>query len=606
MFLARNSSLGLRGGRLDSNLETKDQQAAGVLAVVPALQTSPTQVECVSPSTPAREPLVTLRLTTNGQDLSGTFLSFRYTLPMVVHELRPASGPSTGGTTVQVIGSRFEQGHGLSCLFGRQQVAASFISTSVLACRAPAAAIGGVPVSVSHNGFDFVPSAADAPRYTYVEPFAVRSIHPSFGPVEGGTRVTVRGGGFASASMNSSVTCRFGDSIVEGIVLSDSELECNAPASPNLNRLGGGGLGSMAVAVSFNGRDFTETMLQYRYVPSVVVLTVFPRIMVEGVGSRMRIRGDGFIESSLLECRFEHTVAAGSSVPAVGNSTAPARFISPQEVSCDAPGVPQGVLRVRVSNNGRDNAAVTDSAAAVSVVPQLTLAASPTAGSVFGGTHVQLRVSGFPAALETRAYCVFDRIRVAALALQQEPLHAAQAAGGSPAPPPAYTLECIAPAAGRPGFVDLRTFAGGADPDLAPYEDDAAVPLGSVQFEYTSEPVLHNASSGVVFASTGGNTLVVHGQDLLPASVAHSGQNMASRFDGDLASMGLYPSCRFHGAAWNSDPVDAPTAAATFINQSAIRCTVPGGLEPGRVTLQYSMTGQASGYTQAGLALQVI
>ena len=499
---------------------------------------------------------------------------------------------------MRVVGASFEHGFALSCMFGRQVVPASFVNSSILACTTPSTSEGPVPVAVSHNGVDFTPAENEAPTFQFVKPFSVYELHPSFGPVEGGTRITVRGEGFeaSSASSASGAACRFGTMSVPALVISDSELECSTPPSSSMNALGGGGLGPTAFAVSFNLRDFSQTVLQYRYVPRVLVVGVAPSVLVEGSSSRLRVVGDGFIESSLLRCLFQHNTGSESNAPASGNFSSPARFVSRQEVTCDAPAVSQGYLSVDVTNNGRGNIGTAGAARSVVVVAQMTLASSPAAGSVFGGTRVQLRVSGFPAALDTHAYCKFGPVRVAALALQREPLGVGSVTNDPRrSSNPAYVIECIAPAGSAPGVVDLLAFAGvgsaaGSNSDLGSNE----TAFGKSTFEYTQEPVLAQVSDTVVYAGVEGPALRVSGQNLFPEELvleASARRKFSVESDSQLTRSirgivvqglevrGLVPRCRFRSVAWTTLFDDAvPSAPAEVINETAVACTVPSGL----------------------------
>jgi len=147
-------------------------------------------------------------------------------------------------------------------------VPAQFVSPMRVVCKSPPASeLGTVPVAISLNGVDF--ESTQAPQFEYRVAASVLQIAPGFGPVDGGTLVSVLGTGFLSAaSVIDSVPvihCRFDAVVVQGSVVSDTEAECYSPRSPLVNSLGGGGQGAVPFAVSFNGRDFEASALQYSY-----------------------------------------------------------------------------------------------------------------------------------------------------------------------------------------------------------------------------------------------------------------------------------------------------------------------------------------------------
>ncbi len=139
----------------------------------------------------------------------------------------PSSGPTSGGTAVQISGSDLSGVR--SVHFGAN--AATGVSYNaglqVVEATAPASASrGDVDVTVTTASGT---SAADAfDKFDYVGP-SVTAVVPPAGTPDGGARIVIEGGGFTGAT-----AVHFGSSEAEHFtVVSDSEIEAISPAGPN-------------------------------------------------------------------------------------------------------------------------------------------------------------------------------------------------------------------------------------------------------------------------------------------------------------------------------------------------------------------------------------
>jgi hypothetical protein len=111
----------------------------------------------------------------------------------------PASGPSTGGTTVTITGSGLTSTSALN--FGSTPATTFLIQNdSVVTATAPAGKLGAVDVKLTTAGGTTAAGAAD--KFTYVVPPVptVTSVSPASGPSTGGTSVTLTGTGLTGAS----------------------------------------------------------------------------------------------------------------------------------------------------------------------------------------------------------------------------------------------------------------------------------------------------------------------------------------------------------------------------------------------------------------------
>ena len=127
--------------------------------------------------------------------------------------LAPPLGPSRGGTRVAVVGGGFRDAYTLRCGFGSASapVLARYVDESQLECSSPVHASGVVGVLLSMNGQQY---ASTGVSYTYQAAASVSYISPTTALSEGGTPVTVHGGGFSSASEALGLlTCRIGGAV---------------------------------------------------------------------------------------------------------------------------------------------------------------------------------------------------------------------------------------------------------------------------------------------------------------------------------------------------------------------------------------------------------
>ncbi len=116
----------------------------------------------------------------------------------VVEHVSPAAGPLEGGTTVTVAGVGLTGA--TEVLFGSSP-AASFavLSDTEISAVAPAAPVRG-PVDVRVRTAAGLSPVSAAAAFTYLGPPTVTSLAPDWGPLEGGTVITIRGRDLAEVS----------------------------------------------------------------------------------------------------------------------------------------------------------------------------------------------------------------------------------------------------------------------------------------------------------------------------------------------------------------------------------------------------------------------
>ena len=110
----------------------------------------------------------------------------------------PASGPSTGGTTVTITGTGFTGASSVDFGSGNPSATYTVISPTAITATAPAGTLGTVDVTVITAGGTSATSAAD--QFTYTAPPAptVTGVSPGSGP--NGTLVTITGTNLTGAT----------------------------------------------------------------------------------------------------------------------------------------------------------------------------------------------------------------------------------------------------------------------------------------------------------------------------------------------------------------------------------------------------------------------
>merc|ERR1712185_281718 len=211
-----------------------------------------------------------------------------------VSEVVPSSGPVSGGTRVSVLGARFRESATLRCRFEASgaTAAARRVGVGQLECASPpSSGAGSRRVEVSVNGQQFSSSGV---AFTYRPSAAVSSVWPVRGASEGGTPVTVLGGGFSSSAEGSgALRCRFNATVVVASYVSESALVCNATAS----------WGHASVEVSTNGREYTSSGVRFELV-SLVVSGLVPWSGPSLGGTVVTIGGSRLAHAGALTCTF--------------------------------------------------------------------------------------------------------------------------------------------------------------------------------------------------------------------------------------------------------------------------------------------------------------
>ncbi len=427
-------SVTLTGAGFLSGHTPTDAQAASAATVVtfagnPALDVlvlsdSTLQLTLPAGATGAADVSVT---NANGQQTcAGCFV---YQSPIQIDQVTPALGPTAGGTALTVLGIGFDANTVL-LVGGRRAIQTQAVSSTTLTALTPASASAG-PVSVRAFNQNGLASLFNA--FTYVAGPAIASATPSFGPLTGGTAVTLSGGGF----LGQSLTITVGGALATLVaVQNDAALTFVTP--PGL-------AGAQDLVVAGQGGQATLAKGFVYVDPSVTafgVVAIVPSGGPAAGGTGVAVIGTGFPDGGF-------GVWLGDAGPV---AAAPS---TPNEAALVTP--PGAVGTVDVAADGGTFAAT--ALAGFTYLPERTVVqVQPASGPSAGGTAITVNGAGFLPG---------DTLRVG-------PLPATQVAVVS-----ATELTAVTPAGSAgPADVTLLAADGGAPATLPggfTYEDPLAL-----------------------------------------------------------------------------------------------------------------------------------
>ena len=192
-------------------------------------------VRCVTPAYNATAGAAAVEervyLSLNGQQFHASAPRFAFTPPPRLAALLPASGPSLGGTHIEVRGVAALHGDRYRCRFewddaagdaaggggANATVAASLNATDATLLRCispPAPAARNASVRIGLNAQQFSqPAAGGALAYTFYAPPTIETFFPAGGPSDGGTAIRLGGAGLLELPA-STTHCRVGGRLV--------------------------------------------------------------------------------------------------------------------------------------------------------------------------------------------------------------------------------------------------------------------------------------------------------------------------------------------------------------------------------------------------------
>ncbi len=182
---------------------------------------SPSEVDATAPAGALGNVNVTVT-TAFGTSAISSYDVFSYSDVPIVYFLDTTTGPTAGGTTVNIYGANFTGATAVN--FGTASAAFTVIDDSDIQATSPPHAAGTVRVTVTTpKGTDSFGNGGDL--FTYGPAPVVNALSPSTGPTAGGTRVVIDGTNLAGAT-----AVDFGSTAATIKSDSASEIVATAPA----------------------------------------------------------------------------------------------------------------------------------------------------------------------------------------------------------------------------------------------------------------------------------------------------------------------------------------------------------------------------------------
>lgn len=286
-----------------------------------------TDIDVVSP-VGADGPVNLTIVNPDGQSVTANN-AFTYVAPPNPVQVTPSSGPTTGGTTITVTGTFFRAGATVKVGMNDCMSVSVQMGGTALTCTTPTGSSGPVAVSVTNpDGQTGLLNNA----FTYLAPVpppTVSSLSPAFGPVSGGTQVTVLGTNFQAGA-----SVRFGTIVAPAAnVISPSAIVVTIP--------GQGGPGPVSVTVTNPDSQSATLASGFSYfqpadLPAITVVSLTPNQGPTTGGTVVFISGRGFKAGA--QVRFDTNIATN------------VNYLGPSALQATAPAHAAGNVNVTVVN----------------------------------------------------------------------------------------------------------------------------------------------------------------------------------------------------------------------------------------------------------------
>lgn len=374
-----------------------------------AIPDGPTMILCRLPAVSNASPgVVAVSVSVNGYDFptAESGKTFALTVAPRAESIFPESGPSSGGTVVQIFGDNFgDDLDPLACMFQLGEgemasisVAADYVGQGFVRCTTPPAsevaedtngttttedgmvlatvrvfvASTSSPSPIGSSSTTSDVSFSPALEFAYFEAPAVSDLAPRMGLP--GVLVDVVGVGFIDEP---GLTCRFGNTTTSPVEFkSGNVVTCKAPRQE-------GDAVTVAVEISNNIVDWTSDGVSFTYRPRAVIDSVSPKAGPVNGSTIVRVAGSNLFAASSevvitdLWCRFGTVLV---SVTATSRGDQDEMFcVSPP---ADSP----GSVALEIVENGLD---VTNSGWRFDYMPDVDVTeAFPLTGPEGGDTAV--------------------------------------------------------------------------------------------------------------------------------------------------------------------------------------------------------------------------
>lgn len=175
--------------------------------------------------------------------------------------MTPLRGPTTGGTVVNIFGTKFNHARDPICIFGGYTVDAKFFGPSHLQCVSPPfprAQETTLTIKYRKDRFH-----AGVKVFTYFEIPTIDTIDPPCGPMKGYTQIYVTGTNFAEGDFGKAMCMFNGTYSTNATIVDMNTLWCDSPPLD----LGDSDTGDYFynMAVSADGEAFSNPNATFLY-----------------------------------------------------------------------------------------------------------------------------------------------------------------------------------------------------------------------------------------------------------------------------------------------------------------------------------------------------
>ena len=241
----------------------------------------------------------------------------------------PDTGVLTGGQTIQLTGSDFQEG-AIVTIGGNQATEVVFVSSAELTAETPQGEVGAADVTVTNPDEQSVTLSGG---FTYIQPAPViTQIDPTSGPIIGGTVITITGENFQDGG-----TVRVGENEASDVTVdSSTQIIATTPT---------GDVGAFSIVVINPDGQASNTSIQFTYTqlaPSITSIT--PDNDTTAGGTTAILIGENF--QSVATVTFGNSDAADVTV------------ISTTEISVTVPESEAGIVQVTVTNPDDQSATI--------------------------------------------------------------------------------------------------------------------------------------------------------------------------------------------------------------------------------------------------------
>lgn len=247
----------------------------GNLSITTAVVISHTEMECLSPpSYEDRE--VPVEISLNTREWTNDGVIFTYYHPPFVYGISPKIGPVSGGTTVVISGSNFENTGYVRCKFENIITKGEYISENELRCVSPKVEKPGyVKLAIAIREDEF--SSGLNTKYLYYDtPTLSSEGGPLCGPERGYTQITLRGENFADTGSDN-VKCVFNRDIrMNATVMNENEIKCDSPSVLNYKGVNEKNIEFYDIEITLNGIDLSGPAQRFFYYKDTLTTKVDP------------------------------------------------------------------------------------------------------------------------------------------------------------------------------------------------------------------------------------------------------------------------------------------------------------------------------------------